>query len=89
MECVRGWVSCTLIHLVTRPATATAPLNWLPGAHLPQLSSYKEDIAIVGATIEAALAADLPPGATRTLYLCDDGKVHACATVLIGEGGGE
>ncbi|KAI8463876.1 MAG: nucleotide-diphospho-sugar transferase [Monoraphidium minutum] len=35
---------------------------------------YKEDLSVVAATIDAAMAADLPPGVTRHLYLCDDGK---------------
>jgi cellulose synthase/poly-beta-1,6-N-acetylglucosamine synthase-like glycosyltransferase len=35
---------------------------------------YKESLGTVSATISAALEADLPPGVTRELYLCDDGK---------------
>jgi cellulose synthase/poly-beta-1,6-N-acetylglucosamine synthase-like glycosyltransferase len=35
---------------------------------------YKESLGTVSATISAALEADLPPGVTRVLYLCDDGK---------------
>lgn len=31
---------------------------------------------MVSATVEAIMGADLPPGVTRTLYLCDDGKVR-------------
>ncbi len=37
--------------------------------------SYKEDLAVISASVDAAMEADLPPGVTRTLYLCDDGKV--------------
>jgi hypothetical protein len=29
---------------------------------------------VIGATVGAALAAAVPPGFTRTVYLCDDGK---------------
>lgn len=39
--------------------------------------SYKEDIGVVTGTIAAAMTAHLPPGVTRTLYLCDDGNVSA------------
>eukprot|EP00775_Hariotina_reticulata_P006654 gene6654-6879_t len=35
---------------------------------------YKESLATVSATITAAMEANLPPGARRMLYLCDDGK---------------
>lgn len=35
---------------------------------------YKEDLAILKRTICCALAAYLPPGCARTVYLCDDGK---------------
>jgi hypothetical protein len=31
----------------------------------------------VAGTIDAAMEAPLPPGVTRTVYLCDDGKVGA------------
>jgi len=31
---------------------------------------------VVGATIDAAIQADLPAGVSRTVYLCDDGKVR-------------
>jgi endoglucanase len=34
---------------------------------------YKEDVQVVRRTLEAALAADLPLGARRSVYLCDDG----------------
>jgi hypothetical protein len=35
---------------------------------------YKESLQVVMSTVGAALEADLPPGAQRTIYLCDDGK---------------
>ena len=35
---------------------------------------YKESLDIVAKTISAALAAKLPQGCGRTIYLCDDGK---------------
>ena len=35
---------------------------------------YKESLDIVAKTISAALAAKLPRGCGRTIYLCDDGK---------------
>jgi hypothetical protein len=38
---------------------------------------YKEGLEVISATVAAAMEADLPPGVTRTLYLCDDGKVGA------------
>lgn len=38
---------------------------------------YKEPLEVISATVAAAMEADLPPGVTRTLYLCDDGKVGA------------
>ncbi|KAI8463461.1 MAG: glycosyl hydrolase family 9-domain-containing protein [Monoraphidium minutum] len=34
---------------------------------------FKESVATVAATLKGALSADLPPGTTRTVYLCDDG----------------
>ena len=34
----------------------------------------QESLGVIMATVGAALAADLPPGCKRTLYLCDDGK---------------
>jgi cellulose synthase/poly-beta-1,6-N-acetylglucosamine synthase-like glycosyltransferase len=35
---------------------------------------YKEGLDVVGPTVDAALTADLPPGVTRYVYLCDDGN---------------
>jgi endoglucanase len=35
---------------------------------------YKEELSVIAATVQAALDADLPPGARRTVYLCDDGN---------------
>jgi len=35
---------------------------------------YKESLDIVAKTLEAALAAELPAGCARTVYLLDDGK---------------
>ncbi|KAG1672206.1 hypothetical protein FOA52_002907 [Chlamydomonas sp. UWO 241] len=35
---------------------------------------YKEDLAVVASTVQAALSADLPAMTRRTVYLCDDGK---------------
>ncbi len=35
---------------------------------------YKESLDIVAKTLEAALAAELPAGCSRTVYLLDDGK---------------
>lgn len=35
---------------------------------------YKESLGTLTATVTAAMQADLPPGVTRELYLCDDGK---------------
>jgi hypothetical protein len=34
---------------------------------------YKEPLAVVRNTVNAALGAHLPPGVQRTVYLCDDG----------------
>lgn len=53
--------------------------------HTPnQLSNFKpiqntrktrqEALDVVAGTVGAALAAAVPPGVTRTVYLCDDGK---------------
>jgi endoglucanase len=46
---------------------------------------YKESLDIVAKTLEAALAAELPAGCGRTVYLLDDGKQRDkrkwCATV--------
>lgn len=33
-------------------------------------------------TVTAALAAEVPPGVSRTLYLCDDGKDPAKAAFI-------
>uniref|UniRef100_A0A383V9F4 Glycosyltransferase 2-like domain-containing protein n=1 Tax=Tetradesmus obliquus TaxID=3088 RepID=A0A383V9F4_TETOB len=35
---------------------------------------YKESLGTVSATVAAAMEVALPPGVTRELYLCDDGK---------------
>lgn len=35
---------------------------------------YAEPLSVVSATVTAAMVADLPPGVSRELYLCDDGK---------------
>ncbi|WIA20938.1 hypothetical protein OEZ85_005279 [Tetradesmus obliquus] len=35
---------------------------------------YKESLEVITNTVTAALAAEVPPGVTRVLYLCDDGK---------------
>lgn len=35
---------------------------------------YKEKLDMVQCTVIAAMTADLPPGTTRTVYMCDDGK---------------
>ena len=35
---------------------------------------YKEDTSILQRTCACALACQLPPGCSRTVYLCDDGK---------------
>ena len=40
---------------------------------------YREELEIVQRTVLAALDADLPAGCARTVYLCDDGKVHSLA----------
>lgn len=45
----------------------------------PTTCSYKEDLGVISATIDAAMSAALPPGVERTLYLCDDGKVTPVA----------
>jgi hypothetical protein len=34
----------------------------------------QESLAVITNTVTAALAAEVPPGVTRTVYLCDDGK---------------
>jgi hypothetical protein len=34
----------------------------------------QEGMEVVTATVKAALAAAVPPGVTRTVYLCDDGR---------------
>jgi hypothetical protein len=34
----------------------------------------QESLEVITNTVTAALAAEVPPGVTRTLYLCDDGK---------------
>jgi hypothetical protein len=36
---------------------------------------YKEDLAVIASTVQAALSADLPAMTRRTVYLLDDGKV--------------
>ena len=38
------------------------------------LPCYREDLELVQATVVAAMAAALPPGCKRTVYLCDDGR---------------
>ena len=35
---------------------------------------YKEDTSILQRTCACALACQMPPGCSRTVYLCDDGK---------------
>jgi cellulose synthase/poly-beta-1,6-N-acetylglucosamine synthase-like glycosyltransferase len=35
---------------------------------------YKESMGVIKNTVNAALGAHLPPGVTRTVYLCDDGN---------------
>lgn len=37
------------------------------------LCVLQEPLGVVRATLEAVLDASLPPGCTRTVYLCDDG----------------
>lgn len=34
----------------------------------------QESLEVITNTVTAALAAEVPPGVTRILYLCDDGK---------------
>lgn len=40
----------------------------------PLCSYLQEDLTVITNTVTAALAAEVPPGVQRTLYLCDDGK---------------
>lgn len=50
---------------------------------------YKESLGTVSATVAAAMEAALPPGVTRELYLCDDGKdgeKRACLERTYGQG---
>jgi hypothetical protein len=35
---------------------------------------HQESLEVITNTVTAALAAEVPPGVERTLYLCDDGK---------------
>jgi hypothetical protein len=37
-------------------------------------SVTQESLEVITNTVTAALAAEVPPGVTRILYLCDDGK---------------
>ena len=41
---------------------------------LVSLRGLQESLGTIQNTVEAALDADLPPGSSRTVYLCDDGK---------------
>ncbi|KAF8062642.1 VHA-F [Scenedesmus sp. PABB004] len=43
---------------------------------------YKESLAVITNTVTAALAAEVPPGVSRTLWLCDDGKDAAKAAFI-------
>lgn len=54
-----------------------------PPPQPPPPGSYKEDLGVVSATIAAAMDAALPPGVTRTLYLCDDGNVRGMGGRLL------
>jgi hypothetical protein len=42
----------------------------------------QESLQVITNTVTAALAAEVPPGVTRTLYLCDDGKDPAKAAFI-------
>ena len=56
-------------------AASNSPKSAPTRAQHQPTRSYKEPLSIVAATVDAALGADLPPGAERVLYLCDDGAV--------------
>lgn len=40
----------------------------------PATHPTQESLDVIAATVGAALSAAVPPGVTRTVYLCDDGK---------------
>jgi len=42
----------------------------------------QESLETITATVTAALAAEVPPGVSRLLYLCDDGKDPAKAAFI-------
>jgi hypothetical protein len=71
------------------PSHSLSPTSSLPHSLFPQTSyfmyrfhvrilipCYKEDLAVVASTVQAALSADLPALTRRTVYLLDDGKVR-------------
>ena len=71
------------LNIVARPIHESArPDDEVPGLVLVDhpyhvrvlVPVYKESLDIVAKTISAALAAKLPRGCGRTVYLCDDGK---------------
>jgi len=71
------------LNIVARPVHEPArPDDEVPGLVLVDhpyhvrvlVPVYKESLDIVAKTISAALAAKLPRGCGRTVYLCDDGK---------------
>jgi hypothetical protein len=50
------------------------PVPALPRPPRPLGPHPQEGMEVITATVRAALAAHVPPGVTRTVYLCDDGK---------------
>lgn len=76
MHCVHTCCSSAVVSTVATENRIHALVSRFLGC------SYKEDIGVVSATIDAAMEADLPPGVQRTLYLCDDGKVRRATSAL-------
>jgi hypothetical protein len=62
------------------PGQQPVPILWPAGRQVASSRGAtpstppQESLDVIAATIGAALAAAVPPGVTRTVYLCDDGK---------------
>ncbi len=52
------------------------------------LPCYKESADMVQATVQALLGAALPPGCTRIVYMCDDGKDPVKQVIMVCVGWG-
>jgi hypothetical protein len=46
------------------------------------MASLQEPLSTIKATVGAAITAELPPGCSRVVYLCDDGKDPAKETYI-------